>query len=290
MSEIPSEQAKIIGIRFQPAGKIYFYTSGNLDLHIDDYVVVETPSGNDIARVVIIPEQVIANEISEPLKCIVRKTDITDINGIKELENKEEQVLGKCRTIIKESKELSDAQMKPLKAKYNLDGSHLTIYFRAENRIDFRNLVRELASTFKTKVELRQVGPRDEAKILGGFGICGFPLCCTTFLTSFNPLSIKMAKEQNLPLNPTKISGACGRLLCCLRYEDDFYREINNKLPQIEQQIQTPQGVAEVVEVHPLKEMVTVKLEDTTLAQFKLSEITIGDNKPAKSRKQHRRK
>ncbi len=288
MSETLSEQAKVVGIRFQRAGKIYFFTSGNLDLQIDDFVIVETPSGNDIARVVIIPEQIIMNEIDEPLKPLVRKANIDDIKRIKEFENKEEQVLAKCRATIRESKELSDAQMKPLKAKYNLDGTHLTIYFRAENRIDFRHLVRELASTFKTKVELRQVGPRDEAKLIGGFGVCGFPLCCTTFLTSFNPLSIKMAKEQNLPLNPTKISGACGRLLCCLRYEDEFYREVKDKLPQVGQQIQTPQGAAEVVELYPLKETVTARLEDETITQFKLSDITIGSKQQSKPKRQRK--
>jgi len=289
MSETPLEQPDVIGIRFQTAGKIYFFTAANLSLQIGDHVVVETSSGNDIARVVIIPEQIIINEISEPLKPIVRKADTDDIRKVKEYEKQEEQVLAKCHTIIKESKELSDAQMKPLKAKYNLDGSHLTIYFRAENRIDFRQLVRELASIFRTKVELRQVGPRDEAKLIGGFGVCGFPLCCTTFLTSFNPLSIKMAKEQNLPLNPTKISGACGRLLCCLRYEDEFYRDVKGKLPQLGQQIQTPRGTAEVIEIIPLKELVTTRLEDETLAQFKLSEISIGEKQP-KPKRQRRSK
>ena len=290
MSEAPSEQSRIVGIRFQPAGKIYFFTSGNIDLKIGDYVIVETPNGNDIARVVITPEQVITQEITEPLKQIVRKATIEDIKQIKELEQNEAQVLSQCRAIIKESQELTEAQMKPLSACYNLDGSHLTIYFRAENRIDFRQLVRELAATLRTKVELRQIGPRDEAKLMGGFGVCGFPLCCTTFLSTFNPLSIKMAKEQNLSLNPAKISGTCGRLLCCLRYEDEFYHEVKDKLPQIGQQIQTPRGEAEVIELIPLKEMVTARLQDETLAQFKLSDIAPVAKTQDKHKKQRKDK
>lgn len=289
-SELSQETTRIVGVRFQQVGRVYFFNPVDLDLSINDYVVVETPHGNDIARVVIAPEQVLISEMNEPLKPILRKASADDIRKMRDFENKEEEVLTKCRELINKFN-LSEKHMKPVKARYNLDGTHLTIFFRAEKRIDFRQLVRELASIFKTRVELRQVGPRDETKLIGGIGRCGLPLCCATFLTDFNPLSIKMAKEQNLPLNPTKISGTCGRLLCCLRYEDELYHTIKEKMPQIGQQVITPLGSAEVVEVNLLKETVTAHLENGAVTEFNLADIsTRGENNRFKQRRRRRKK
>ena len=289
-SESSQEKSQVVGVRFQRAGKIYFFDPAGLDLSIDDYVVVETSHGNEIATVVIIPEQVLTSEINEPLKPILRKVNDDDIQKMKGFESKEEEVLSKCRELINKLN-LSEEHMKPVRAKYNLDGTRLTISFRAEKRIDFRQLVRDLASTFKTRVELRQIGPRDETKLMGGCGMCGLPLCCATFLTNFSPLSIKMAKGQNLPLNPAKISGMCGRLLCCLRYEDEFYQDARKRMPQIGRKVTTPLGPAEVVEINLLKETVTAHLQNGTTTEFNLGDISVTkDDTQPKQRRRRRRK
>lgn len=287
--ESPQEKLQIIGVRFHQTGKIYFFDPKDLDLTIGDYVVVQTLHGKEIAVVVIIPEQDSASEINSPLKPVLRKATDSDIRKMKELDDKEKGILSKCQELI-DKVNLSEEHMKLIKAKYNLDGTRLTIFFRAEKRIDFRQLVRELASTFKTRVELRQIGPRDETKLVGGLGICGLPLCCATFLTNFTSLSIKMAKQQNLPLNPTKISGACGRLLCCLRYEEEFYRTIKAKMPRTGQQITTPQGPGEVKEMNLLKETVTVHLQKNGIpVEFNLADISIDKSANQPRQKRHRK-
>jgi len=204
--------AEIVGIRFKKAGRVYYFDPAGIDLEINDYVVVQTTRGLDLGYVVIAPKQVLVNEITTPLKPVVRKAEPEDIKHAQELEEAEEEALIECGKLIAEL----NLSMKLLSAEYNLEGSRLTFYFNAEERVDFRELVRELTKRFKVRVELRQVGPRDEAKLIGGFGRCGRPLCCMSFLSEFTPVSIKMAKEQSLPLNPMKISGVCGRLLCCL--------------------------------------------------------------------------
>jgi cell fate regulator YaaT (PSP1 superfamily) len=170
--------------------------------------------------------------------------------------------------------------MKLISAEYNLDGNHLSFFFSAEERVDFRELVRELTGRFKIRVELRQVGPRDGAKLIGGFGRCGRPLCCMSFLGEFAPVSVKMAKEQNLPLNPMKISGTCGRLLCCLVYENEQYRNMKEKMPKEGQQVSTPMGVVSVVGSNPLKETVLVELESKATVELPLSEVTVEDKPP----------
>ncbi|MCD6299931.1 MAG: stage 0 sporulation family protein, partial [Dehalococcoidales bacterium] len=175
--------------------------------------------------------------------------------------------------------------MKLLSAEYNLDESRLTLFFSAEERVDFRELVRKLTNRFKTKVELRQIGPRDAAKLVGGYGRCGRPLCCGSFLSEFTPGSIRMAKEQNLPLNPMKISGLCGRLLCCLGYENEQYQIMKDKLPKEGQQVSTPLGVANVIGGNPLKETVSVELKSGAITELPLSEVTIQDMEPGKQEK-----
>ncbi len=268
----------IVGVRFKRAGRVYYFDPVGIDLEVSDCVVVKTTRGLEIGQVVIAPHQVLENEITEPLKPVERKVEEEDIKQAEELENKEKEVLEECGRLISQL----GLPMKLICAEYNLEGNRCTILFTAEDRIDFRELVRELTKSLKVKVELRQVGPRDEARLLGGFGRCGRPLCCMSFLAELTPVSIRMAKEQNLPLNPMKISGMCGRLLCCLAYETEQYRAIKKKLPRIGQQVSTPSGEAVVTGTNPLKETVMVELESGTRVELPLSELAFEDNRSAK--------
>lgn len=208
-------QVKIVGIRFKTAGRVYYYDPGDAEYKVNDKVVVNTPRGLKIGQVVIGSEQVSASEINEPLKTIVRLATTEDIQRAEELAKKEPEVITEAVGLVVKL----NLPMKLIAAEYNLEGNQMTIFFTAEERVDFRELVKELNSHFKMRVELRQIGPRDEAKLVGGYGRCGRPLCCAAFLDEFAPVSIKMAKQQGLALNPTKIAGSCGRLLCCLAYE-----------------------------------------------------------------------
>jgi len=265
--------AEIVGVRFKRAGKVYYFDPADIDLEQDDCVVVKTSRGLELGRVVISPKQVLASEVPTPLKQVVRKAEPEDIKRAQELEDKEREALAECGQLITKL----ELPMKLISAEYNLDGSRLTIFFSAAERVDFRELVRELASRLKARVELRQIGPRDEAKLIGGFGRCGRPLCCMSFLSEFTPVAIKMAKEQDLPLNPMKISGVCGRLLCCLVYENEQYRAMKKKMPKEGQRVSTPMGVASVVGSNPLKETVSVELESQAIVELPLSEITIDE-------------
>jgi len=261
---------KIVGIRFKTAGKVYYFDPADLDLEVNDYVVVETSRGMELGKVVIAPRQVPANEINEPFKTVTRKAEPEDVSRIQELEAKSEEALIECGKMIDELQ----LPMKLLSAEYNVDGSRLTFLFSAEQRVDFRELVRRLTKQFKVKVELRQVGTRDEAKLIGGFGRCGRPLCCMSFITGFDPVSIRMAKDQDLPLNPMKISGVCGRLMCCLGYENEQYRTMKEKMPRVGQQVSTAMGDATVVGNNPLKETVLVQLESEATVELPLSEVS----------------
>ena len=264
--------AEIVGIRFKRAGKIYYFDPAGIDLEVNDYVVVKTTRGLELGRVVIAPKQVLASEISTPLKPILRKAKPDDIEHAQELEEKEREALAECGKLIAKLK----LPMKLLSAEYSLDDSRLVFSFSAPERVDFRELVRELTKRFKMRVELRQIGPRDEAKLMGGFGRCGRPLCCVSFLSEFAPVSIRMAKEQNLPLNPMKISGVCGRLLCCLVYESEQYHTLREKLPKAGQRVATAMGAARVVGGNPLKETVLVELEESqATVELPLSEVTV---------------
>ena len=263
--------AEIVGIRFKKAGRVYYFDPAGIDLEVNDYVVVQTTRGLELGHVVIAPRQVLVNEVTTPLKPVVRKAEPEDIRRAQELEEKETEALIECGKLIAKL----NLPMKLLSAEYNLDGNRLTFYFSADERVDFRELVRELTNRFKARVELRQVGPRDKAKLVGGFGRCGRPLCCMSFLSEFTPVSIKMAKEQSLPLNPMKISGVCGRLLCCLVYESEQYRTMKEKMPKEGQRVSTAMGVATVVGSNPLKETVLVELENQVTVELPLSEIKI---------------
>ncbi|MBE9482401.1 MAG: stage 0 sporulation family protein [Chloroflexi bacterium] len=274
--------AEIVGIRFKRAGKVYYFEPAGIDLEVNDYVVVKTSRGLELGRVVISPKQVLASEVTTPLKSILRKAEAEDIERAQEFESKEQEALIECGKLIAKL----GLPMKLLFVEYNLDGSRLTFLFGADERIDFRELVRELTNHFKLRVELRQVGPRDEAKLIGGFGRCGRPLCCMSFLSEFAPVSIRMAKEQALPLNPMKISGVCGRLLCCLVYESEQYHTMKEKLPKQGQQVSTDMGVARVIGTNPLKETIVAELENGTTVELPLSKITIDDDHPNKRRKE----
>ncbi len=272
---------EIAGVRFHQAGKVYYFDAAGIPLEVNNDVVVETSRGQELAKVVISPKQVIFSEITEPLKPIIRKAQAEDIEKAQQQQEKATNAIAKCRELV----EKFNLPMKPISAQYNLDGSHLTIFFSAEKRVDFRELVRELSRNLKTHVELRQVGARDEAKLIGGLGKCGFPLCCTTFLSEFEPVSIKMAKEQDIALNPMKTSGICGRLLCCLGYEYEQYRAMKEKMPPLRQEVSTALGNAKVVSCNPLKETVTVELETGVTVELPLSQIGWRE-KPADDKQQ----
>ena len=273
--------AEIVGVRFKRAGRVYYFDPAGIDLKANDHVVVQTTRGLELGHVVIAPKQVLASEVTGQLKPIVRKAEEDDIERAQKLADKEGEALAECGKLIAEL----NLPMKLVSTEYNLDRSRLTFFFTAEERVDFRELVRELTNRFKTRVELRQVGPRDEAKIIGGLGRCGRPLCCVSFLSEFDPVSIRMAKEQDLPLDPMKISGVCGRLQCCLVYETEQYSQMKEKLPKKGQRVSTPTGGGNVIGTNPLKETVLVELESQATVEVPLSKITIEDeprHKPEK--------
>ena len=265
--------AEIVGIRFKRAGRVYYFDPAGFDLEANDCVVVNTARGLELGHVVTAPKQVANDEMGRPLKSVVRKAEPKDIKRAQEFEDREREVLAECAKLITKL----NLPMKLLSAEYNLDGSLLTFFFSAAERIDFRELVRELSKRFKLRVELRQVGSRDESKLIGGFGRCGRPLCCASFLSEFSPVSIRMAKEQSLSLNPMRISGVCGRLLCCLGYECEQYRAMKGKLPKDGQRVSVPMGIARVVGGNPLKETVLVELESRARVELPLSEVTVID-------------
>jgi cell fate regulator YaaT (PSP1 superfamily) len=267
--------SEVIGIRFKRAGKIYYFDPSGVIANTNEWVIVETGRGPELGKVVIAPKQVLESELTEPLKPVLRKAVDDDFKKRDDFIVKEREILESC---IKISSKLN-LHMKFITAECNLDGTRITVFFSAEGRVDFRDLLKELTSTCKIRIELRQVGPRDEAKLLGGHGKCGLPLCCASFLTEFSPVSIRMAKEQDLPLNPTKISGTCGRLLCCLSYESSQYRALKEKLPPVGQQVSTPVGTGTVVGGNPLKETVSVRLESQTVIEVPLEELNRGQEK-----------
>lgn len=249
--------ANIIGIRFKNMGKIYYFASAGLTFAKGDYAIVETSRGLECGEVVMENREVADSEIVKPLKDVIRVATAEDVRRAKENAEKEQKALEQCAERIAAHK----LDMKLISAEYAFDGSKILFYFTAEGRVDFRNLVKDLASLFRTRIELRQIGVRDEAKMLGGLGICGRPLCCAQFLSDFQPVSIKMAKEQGLSLNPTKISGSCGRLMCCLKYEQDTYSALLKMTPKQGAQVNTPEGKGVVVEVNVLSGLLKVRLE-----------------------------
>lgn len=246
----------VVGIRFKDSGKIYYFDPRHLELQTGEQVIVETVRGFELAKVAYERREVAESDIVGELKPVVRRAEATDFERMQLLHSRHDEVLERCIEKVQEH----GLPMNVIKAEYSFDGSRLTFYFTAEKRVDFRQLVRDLARTFKSRIELRQIGPRDEAKLLGGIGPCGRLLCCATFLPDYARVSIKMAKDQDLPLNPAKISGVCGRLLCCLSYEHEQYLEMRGELPRRGTWVQTPDGPGEVTSVNVLKQSLLVKL------------------------------
>ncbi len=248
---------EIIGIRFKNNGKTYYFSPGDTQAQKGDMAVVETARGLECGEVVIEPRQVPESQIVAPLKPVLRIADEEDLKKIEDNRKKEKEALVICQQKIEKHK----LDMNLVDVEYTFDGSKILFYFTADGRVDFRELVKDLAGVFRTRIELRQIGVRDEAKMLGGLGICGRPFCCSSFLGDFQPVSIKMAKEQGLSLNPTKISGTCGRLMCCLKYEQESYEELLSITPKYGAYVKTPSGVGTVIESNLLSGMVKVSLE-----------------------------
>jgi len=260
----------VAGVVFKRAGKIYYFNPGKLDLKVGDNVIVKTSRGTDFGRIVSAPNEVPESEIVAPLKRILRKATEEDLVQVAKNEDKAVQAMEICREKVK----ISNLPMKLIDAEYTFDGSKVIFYFIAEERVDFRKLVKDLASALSARVELRQIGVRDEARMIGGLGPCGRRLCCTTFLSDFEPVSIKMAKEQNLPLNPIKISGICGRLMCCLKYEYQVYADFRKRAPQLGKEIEFPEGKGVVVDYNVPRQKVVVELEGGRRIEASLEELT----------------
>ena len=265
---------KVVGVRFKKAGKIYYFDPADMDIQKDSYVVVETARGVEFGECVIGIKEISEDDIVAPLKSVLRIATEEDINKHFKNKDKEKDAFEICLKKIQEH----GLTMKLIDVEYTFDNNKVIFYFTADGRVDFRELVKDLAAIFKTRIELRQIGVRDEAKMLGGLGPCGRTLCCSTFLGDFASVSIKMAKEQNLSLNPTKISGICGRLMCCLNYEQSTYEDIRKRMPKVGSIVKTSEGTGEVFSNNIVKESVKVKLkkgEEEILEEFKIESIEL---------------
>jgi len=260
----------VVGVRFKKAGKIYYFDPGDLSIQKDDFVIVETVRGVEYGRAVIARKQVEDHDVVLPLKKVVRIADQKDRMIVDENKQAAQEAYVVCNEKVNEHQ----LDMKLVDVEYTFDRNKVIFYFTADGRVDFRELVKDLAAIFRTRIELRQIGVRDEAKMLGGIGPCGRMLCCSTFLGDFDPVSIKMAKDQNLSLNPTKISGFCGRLMCCLKYENDEYETAKGLLPDLGEMIVTPQGEGKVVGLNILERVLQVELkEHDQVLEYTLEEI-----------------
>ncbi|MFD0051747.1 stage 0 sporulation family protein [Actinomycetes bacterium NPDC127524] len=260
----------VVGVRFKKAGKIYYFDPGELAIPKDEFVIVETVRGVEFGKVVTARKQVDDNDVVLPLKKVLRIADAKDRLIVEENKSAASEAYGTCCQKVEEHK----LDMKLVDVEYTFDRNKVVFYFTADGRIDFRDLVKDLAAIFRTRIELRQIGVRDEAKMLGGIGPCGRMLCCSTFLGDFEPVSIKMAKDQNLSLNPTKISGLCGRLMCCLKYENDEYESAKEMLPDLGEIIKTPHGKGKVVGLNILERVLQIEfVEQERVLEYTLDEI-----------------
>ncbi|MCE7791825.1 stage 0 sporulation family protein [Salipaludibacillus sp. CUR1] len=261
---------QVVGVRFKKAGKIYYFSPGEFDIKLDDYVIVETARGVEFGKVVIGVKEVDEQDVVLPLKNVLRLATDKDKLIVEENKKESQKAFEVCLAKISEH----NLEMKLVDAEYTFDRNKVLFYFTADGRIDFRELVKDLASVFRTRIELRQIGVRDEAKMLGGIGPCGRMLCCSTFLGDFEPVSIKMAKDQNLSLNPTKISGLCGRLMCCLKYENDMYETAKKELPDINEKMETSLGKGKVVGLNMLERLVQIEIfESGQVVEYTLDEL-----------------
>lgn len=276
---------RVIGVRFRTAGKIYFFSPGKLQIEKGQDVIVETARGIEYGKVMSGIKEVPDEEITPPLKSVIRVATEEDKKNEERNREKEKEAFEICFKKIHEH----ELEMKLINAEYTFDNNKVLFYFTADGRIDFRELVKDLAAIFRTRIELRQIGVRDETKVRGGIGICGRELCCNTYLSEFAPVSIKMAKEQNLSLNPSKISGVCGRLMCCLTNEQETYEELNSKLPSHGDSVITPEGLkGNVQNVSVLRQMVkvivTLDNDEKEVREYKAQELEF---KPRKKKKEH---
>lgn len=264
--------AKVVGVRFRNVGKIYYFNPKNYKVKPGDHVIVETARGVEYGKVVLAPKDVVDDQVVHPLKEVLRVATKDDDEREKYNRERERDAFKICQKKIREH----GLEMKLIDAEYTFDNNKVLFYFTADGRIDFRELVKDLAAVFRTRIELRQIGVRDETKMMGGIGICGRPLCCHSYMADFVPVSIKMAKEQNLSLNPTKISGVCGRLMCCLKYEQDTYEYLNSRMPSVGEKVKTPEGIiGEVKSVSVLRQLVRVVIDNGE--EKELREYTVDD-------------
>ncbi len=264
--------ATVIGVRFRNAGKLYYFNPGAFWPTAGDAVIVETARGLEYGEMVTGVQEVADESITPPLRNVARLATPEDVQHQRDNEQHEKEALKICAQKI----ENHQLQMKLVGCEYTFDNSKILFYFTSDKRVDFRALVKDLASVFKTRIELRQIGVRDEAKMMGGLGLCGRPVCCAQFLGDFQPVSIKMAKEQNLSLNPTKISGVCGRLMCCLKYEEDYYEKTRKQMPRVGREVITPDGRGTVTELNILKETVRVRIpkgDSTEIKDYPMTDV-----------------
>lgn len=260
----------VVGVRFKKAGKVYYFDPNQFDILENEFVIVETVRGIEYGKVVITKKQVDENDVVLPLKKVIRIANENDRTVVDENKHAAKEAYQVCQ----EKVQGHNLDMKLVDVEYTFDRNKIIFYFTADGRIDFRELVKDLAAIFRTRIELRQIGVRDEAKMLGGIGPCGRMLCCSTFLGDFEPVSIKMAKDQNLSLNPAKISGLCGRLMCCLKYENDEYEAAKEQLPDLDQRIQTPHGLGRVIGLNILERLIQVELVDKErIVEYTLDEL-----------------
>jgi cell fate regulator YaaT (PSP1 superfamily) len=276
---------KVVGVRFKKAGKIYYFDPQDLELNQYDHVVVETVQGMEYGEVALTPREVDENLFSASIKPVVRKATERDDSDYESLKEKE----ARARTVFEEKVKAHNLDMKLINVEYTFDKKKAIFYFTAEGRVDFRSLVKDLASIFRVRIELRQIGVRDEAKIFNTLGVCGRNTCCSQWLGDFTPVSIKMAKEQSLSLNATKISGICGRLLCCLTYEHEFYKDVMKKMPKVGQMVNTPDGVGQVYRLGVLQESVAVRMQlkddETEIRNYPMEEVTRAEGVPRPQKK-----
>ena len=267
------EMVEVVDIQFRPGQKVYFFAPGDLRLQAGDHVIMDTARGPEYGIVTAGNHRIPEKDVVSPLRSVMRRATAQDERTMEENREKEKKAFNVCLQKIEEQQ----LDMQLVSAEVAFDGSKILFFFTADERVDFRELVKTLASTFRTRIELRQIGVRDKAKMVGGLGICGRPFCCASFLDDFQPVSIKMAKTQNLSLNPTKISGTCGRLMCCLKYEQDAYEDLIRSAPKAESFVDTPDGRGTVVEVDLLRQRVKVRMEDEpeTITSFSNDEIAV---------------
>ena len=262
---------KVVQIRVREAGKVYYYRVGDMELKVDEYCIIQSERGQEYGQVVSETEHVPEESFEQPLKMVLRKITINDRYQINKNIRDAEEAKGVCLERIRQH----SLPMKLVDVEYSFDRSKVVFYFTSEGRVDFRNLVKDLARHFKARIELRQIGVRDEAKMVGGLGSCGKPLCCMTFLKNFEPINIRMAKDQHLSLNPNKISGICGRLLCCLRFEHSTYMELRKNLPRVGMTVSTPLGEGKVLDQEILQQEVRVMLEDGRELKVAAKDVTV---------------